>query len=248
MRRPPTCARASTGWRTSSRGMRFSPLLIMAGLSIGCGGRAGDEAAYRTPEAPSGDSTTPVITLTTFAYQCADSTYVVAKFRPQDDLTLFLPSGTVRLYHQPSASGARYADSTVAFWSKGREATIEYADGRRIECLEDRRQSVIEDAKLRGADYWAVGNEPGWTLELFSDSIAFVTAYGTERYRFITPAPEVDGENHRTIYRARTAAHDLTITISYGRCRDSMSGESFEGTVELLFDGTALRGCGQALH
>ena len=103
-------------------------------------------------------------------------------------------------------------------------------------------------AKLRGADYWAVGNEPAWMLELFADSIRFVTAYGTELYRFATPSPDVDRENRQAVYRARSEGHDLTVTISYGPCSDSMSGESFEGTVELLFDGTALRGCGQALH
>jgi len=222
------------------------PLLIPVVLLLGCTERS--EPPGRTLDTPSDDSSRPVITRTAFAYQCDDGTYVVAKLGARDGMTLFLPGGTVRLPHVPSGSGTRYADGGLAFWSHGRKATIEYADDRHVECVENRRRSVIEDAKLRGADYWAVGNEPGWTLELFSDSIRFVTAYGTDHYGFSTPEPEVDREGRRAIYRARDSDHALTITITSGGCSDSMSGESFEGTVELSFDGTALRGCGQALH
>jgi uncharacterized membrane protein len=230
----------------TSGNMRIFSLLLLVGIHFGCG--TGADTADRTSGVPSGDSTPPRIALTAFAYECIDDTYVVAKFDEQESMTLFLSTGTVRLAREPSASGVLHANSTVVFWSKGRDATIEYTDGRRVECVENRRQSWIEDAKLRGADYRATGNEPGWTLELFSDSIRFVTAYGTELYSFTTPAPEVDQQNRRTIYRTSSAEHGLTVTITYGICSDDMSGESFESTVELLFDGSALRGCGQALH
>ena len=230
----------------ASRNLRLSSLFLVASIHFGC--VAGGDTADRTPDVPAGDSTPPRISLTAFAYECVDDTYLVAKLDNQDRMTLFWSTGTVRLIRDPSASGVRHANSTVVFWSKGRDATIEYADGRRVKCQENRRRSWIEDAKLRGADYRATGNEPGWSLELFPDSIRFVTAYGTELYSFTTPAPEVDQQNRRTVYRTRAGEHDLTVTITYGSCSDDMSGESFESTVELVFDGAVLRGCGQALH
>jgi uncharacterized membrane protein len=229
-----------------SRYSQSFSVLFLAGVHFACMG--GGDTTDRQSNVPLGDSTPSRVTLTAFAYECVDDTYVVAKLDDQEDMTLFLSTGTVRLARKPSASGVRHANSAVVFWSKGRNAIIEYADGRRVDCVENRRQSWVEDAKLRGADYRATGNEPGWTLELFPDSIRFVTAYGTELYSFPTPVADVDREGGRTFYRTSGAEHDLTVTITHARCSDDMSGESFEGTVELLFDGTALRGCGQALH
>lgn len=186
--------------------------------------------------------------LTTFSYACDDGTTAVANHRDKGDLYLLLPGNTVLLQHLPSASGARYGDGSVSYWSKGREATIQREDGSTSRCVEQRHLSIIEDAKLRGADYWARGNEPGWTLEIAWDSIRFVAAYATEHYRFATPAPAVDTSEKRASYRASADDHMLTVTITYVRCGDSMSDEEFEGTVELQFDDTILRGCGQALH
>jgi len=186
--------------------------------------------------------------LTTFSYACDDGTAVVANHTDEGDVYLFLPGNSVHLPHVPSGSGTRYSDGDITYWSTGREATIKRADGSVSRCEEQRRLSIIEDAKLRGADYWARGNEPGWMLEIAWDSIRFVTAYASEHYRFATPAPAVDTGEKRATYRASADDHTLTVTIAYGRCRDSMSGEEFEGTVEIRFDDYNLRGCGQALH
>ena len=186
--------------------------------------------------------------LTTFSFACDDGTKVVANHRDEGYVYLFLPGNAVRLAHVPTGSGARYSDGAITYWSKGRVATIERADESTTRCEEQRRLSIIEDAKLRGADYWARGNEPGWMLEIAWDSIQFVTGYAAEHYRFATPEPVVDTSEKRTTYRALADDHTLTVTIAYFRCGDSMSDEEFEGTVELQFDGQKLRGCGQALH
>ena len=219
-------------------------LLAIAATVVGCA----SSAEHDTPAALAERSVDDIPQLTTFSYACDDGTAVVASHRDNRDVVLFLPGNTVRLSYIPSGSGARYTDGTVTYWSKGRVATIELADGSATRCLERRRLSIIEDAKLRGADYWATGNEPGWTLEIAWDSIRFVTAYATEHYRFGTPAPAVDTAEKRTTYRASADDHTLTVTITYVRCGDSMSDEEFEGTVELQFDNTILRGCGQVLH
>ena len=186
--------------------------------------------------------------LTTFSYACDDGTMVVANHTDEGDVYLFLPGNTVHLPHVPSGSGTRYSDGDITYMSKAREAIIERTNGSETRCQEQRRLSIIEDAKLRGADYWARGNEPGWMLEIAWDSIRFVTAYTTEHYRFATPAPAVDTSERRTTYRASADDHTLTVTLAYGRCRDSMSDEEFKGAVEIQFDGQKLRGCGQALH
>ena len=58
-------------------------------------------------------------------------------------------------------------------------------DGETIRgCTEDRYESIWEDAKLSGVDFRAVGNEPGWVLEIRdSESIRFEYDYGQSEER-----------------------------------------------------------------
>jgi len=103
-------------------------------------------------------------------------------------------------------------------------------------------------AKLGGADFRAVGNEPGWSLTIAHDSIVLVTDYGETRLAFPSPPVEELPQGRRSVYRARSPGHTLEVVLEAGGCRDSMSGDAFETTVTLTLDGRALRGCGRALH
>ena len=132
--------------------------------------------------------------------------------------------------------------------SKGREALIEVGAAGSRRCTENRRRSVIEDAKLRGADFWATGNEPGWTLEIDWQTILFVTNYGQDSYRFGRPDPDVDQSRETTAYTARDGGHGITVRLTAVACTDSMSGEAFETTVQITLDGRVYQGCGQPLH
>jgi membrane-bound inhibitor of C-type lysozyme len=178
-------------------------------------------------EAPSGNGTPGAVRARpteriTMAYVCDSGVSFVATVR-RDTAWAFLPSGTVSLPHVESASGARYSDGRTTLWMKGEEATLETPAGTVQGCVNDRARAAWEHAKLGGADFRAVGNEPGWSLTIVHDSIVLVTDYGETR-------------------------HTLEVVIEAGGCRDSMSGDAFETTVTLTLDGRALRGCGRALH
>lgn len=187
--------------------------------------------------------------LRTFAYNCDDSTYVVASLdRATDGLWFFLPGQTVCLPHVAAASGAKYSDGTITFWMKGSEALLEVADGRTVRCTENRRESWFEDAKLRGMDFRAVGNEPGWTLELGPERSALVTDYGNTRFEFATPAPEVDAEGRTAVYRATVDGTDIVIRTTLEPCMDSMDGSQYSHRVEIQVRDERLLGCGRGLH
>jgi len=79
-----------------------------------------------------------------------------------------------------AASGAHYAAGNVSVWNKGREATLDL-EGRVSRCVENRPRSILEDARDRGVELRGTGNEPGWVLELFTDRMVFIDAYGTRR-------------------------------------------------------------------
>ncbi len=184
----------------------------------------------------------------TYVYECSDGTRFTARIEGEK-IWLFLPNQTLSLPHVPSGSGAKYREGVIMFWSKGDEAMLEVGKKRHVHCKNNRAEAIWEDAKLRGVDFRAVGNEPGWHLELTAgEKVVFVGDYGTTRQEFATPEPIIDQSTRSTTYRIQDGKHDLVILIQGQGCHDSMSGDPFETTVTVILDGKKYRGCGKALH
>jgi putative lipoprotein len=184
----------------------------------------------------------------TYVYECADGYRFIARHQNQT-VWLFLPDKTIILPQVPSGSGAKYSEGLFTFWSKGHEALLEIEDVKHLKCKNNRMKAIWEDAKLRGVDYRAVGNEPGWNLEIMnSKKIVFVSNSGQERYAFTTTEPSTDKQTRTTVYTAQNDKHELSVVIVGRRCRDTMSGEVFETTVTVILDAKKYQGCGKALH
>jgi putative lipoprotein len=186
----------------------------------------------------------------TFFFECNGMEFT-ARHDPRG-IFLFLPAGTLLLPETPAASGAKYTDGRATFWSKGEEALLE-VDGKAYpNCRNNRKQAVWEDAKLNGVDFRAVGNEPGWYLEIYDkgtpEKLDFIGDYGQAYYTFPSVQRETLGSPERTRYLARIGGHQLEVTLEKGPCRDSMSGEAFETTVTVKLDHRSYRGCGKPLH
>lgn len=109
--------------------------------------------------------------------------------------------------------------------------------------------AIWEHAKLNGVDFRAVGNEPGWYLEIRNgDKIVFISDYGTSRYEFAASEPLTDQKKHTNIYQTDAGGKNLRVVIEGRQCRDTMSGEYFETTVRVRLDQKKYQGCGRALH
>jgi len=184
----------------------------------------------------------------TYVYECNENYSFVARIEVEK-AWLFLPKKTVPLSHVPSASGAKYSDGQITFWSKGDEAFIEDGQETHRNCRNNRARAIWEHAKLGGVDFRAVGNEPGWYLELKKGgNSVFVADYGQRRFEFAAPAPMIDQQGRVATYRVQANEHELIIVLQGQRCRDSMSGEPFETTVTVILDDREYRGCGRPLH
>jgi uncharacterized membrane protein len=184
---------------------------------------------------------------TTLVYECADGLSFVAALR-SDTAWVFLSSGSAALPHVPASSGARYAAGDAVLWMKGKEATLELSGSEAHSCRNNRRRAVWEHAKLSGVAFRAIGNEPGWHVEISADSIRLVSDYGERRTAFPTPEPRTDTALSRTVYRTVSAGDTLEIVLELRPCRDTMSGEAFATSVTLVLGDRTLRGCGRALH
>ena len=64
-------------------------------------------------------------------------------------VALDLHAGTRRLEQTASASGVRYEDAAIIFWTKGSTASFERKGSSPVQCTELRDESVREDARLQ---------------------------------------------------------------------------------------------------
>lgn len=179
-------------------------------------------------------------------YDCEGTRTVVEQTSPEE-IQLRLPSRQVSLPRVRSASGAKYALAGTVFWSRGPIALLELPDSDAAQCEEDRPSSLREDARLRGVHYRGLGSEPGFSIEIGPEDIAFEYDYGAKKLVFPLEEPRVDDRGQRT-YDQTTSAHHLRVAIEDGVCLDSMTGDAFETTVEVTLDGRTFRGCGDALR
>jgi uncharacterized membrane protein len=147
------------------------------------------------------------------------------------------------------ASGERYEHAGITARSKGEAAMFEIDDIRVTECELNRRESIWEAAKLNGVDFRAVGNEPGWVLEISERTkLLFRYDYDASLIEAIASDINPDPEARETVFTAGTASGLLVITLRGQICSDTMIDESYETAVSIELGDRSFLGCGRALH
>lgn len=195
------------------------------------------------------DSKTPsadVTTIQTSAWDCDRIGYLVTSPGQEQDMWVFLPDKTSQLHASTSGNSPDFGSTDLGISFQNDTATVSI-DGNTDSCRKNYRASIWEEAKLRGVDFRAIGNEPPWQLEIGPDSIVLKTGYesSAQAYPLVNPTSE---SQQSSLYRTHTDNRQLTVLISAGHCADSMSGEEFASTVVVRGDGLELTGCGRPLH
>ena len=212
--------------------------MVLALSSVACGPPSA-EAPTLLPAADR--RVLPVLPLTT-RFDCAGG-IVTATFH-ENRAVLDVAARTLTLPHVMAASGARYTDGMSTFWSKGRGATFE-TDGRTVACMpvSDPWQQAME----RGIEFRAVGQEPGWVLEI-DDGARMHLLYDYAEHEVTMPAPPPVRTDVSTTYEAATPMHRLRVVVEARPCADAMSGDASPVTVAVVIDGRTLGGCGRFLN
>jgi putative lipoprotein len=166
-----------------------------------------------------------------------------------DSARLVRPADGRLLQREVAASGVKYTAKGMLVWSKGDEALIEI-DGRRYRgCRNNRAKAAWEQARIDGADFRALGNEPGWILEIDEDTgVTFVTDYGQTRHRFDRPSRHGSPTQGRIQYIAPGHDGEIVIVLTTATCLDDMSGEPFPVKADVRFGDRGYRGCGRMLR
>jgi putative lipoprotein len=180
----------------------------------------------------------------TLVYECADYEFV-ARLGP-GEMAVWLADRYLVLSQVRAASGVKFQEGDTEFWMKGEEASL-LLDGQRFTgCQLNHARAPWEDARRRGVDFRAVGNEPGWQLEIQSGrQLLFVGDYGMQRLLLADPGVQRIGG--RRVYHAVEQGGDLRVEITDQTCHDSMQGEAFPAAVLLHLNGVEYRGCGRDL-
>lgn len=103
------------------------------------------------------------------------------------------------------------------------------------------------NARERGIDFRAVGQEPGWYVEVDHEKgLRLIYDYGEQQVVVASPL-QPSGRDGTTMYAGAAGGHQVEVAIENTACRDTMSGEPYPQTVTVNVDGRALRGCGRPL-
>jgi uncharacterized membrane protein len=106
------------------------------------------------------------------------------------------------------------------------------------------------DRKKRGVDFFGVGQEPGWMIEIDEGTRLYLLAnYAEDTVDVVAPAPAIDpAVPGRRVYRTEGDGHTVEVTIEPRPCSDAMSGKRYAETVLLTLDGKSYDGCGRRVQ
>lgn len=104
-----------------------------------------------------------------------------------------------------------------------------------------------ESARAAGVDFRAVGQEPGWMVDIYTQGrIVAMMDYGQTLVEF-PAATLTNPAEGATRYETQAHGHTLRITSRRTPCEDAMSGAPYPVAVEMVFDGRTLNGCGKSV-
>ncbi len=167
-------------------------------------------------------------------YRCGTVTAVLRQLG--DGASLAVNDRSWALRPEPVASGVKRVavdDERTVLWTKGEAALLEIAGVRQAECR------LLSEDKV---EFRAVGNEPGWRLDVTARALVLLTDGGDTR--IVAPGPLVEARAGLRHYRADSAEGEMSVTVVERLCVDSMSGMPHPAAVELSWQGQTLRGCG----
>lgn len=225
-------------------------LTVLACSTSRPAGKSGPPTEGSPPpaERPRAGATPAPLHAGTTVYACSDS--VRFSIRPSgDSVVLSLPDRTAALPRVEAASGAKYAAGGVVFWVKGAEASLETGGASHTGCRGRAAGDPWEEAALMGVEFRAVGQEPGWALDLAEGRwIRYVGDYGATRAYAASPRQVRGATEGSVVYDAEPEGRALRVEIRQAPCRDAMSGQSFTHVVTVRLDTSTVKGCGRMTH
>ncbi len=159
------------------------------------------------------------------------------------------PQGLLELPRDPGAKTETYSNGRATLVLEDGKARFGRGKALPAACKLGSEVSPWDAARLSGISFRALGNEPGWVMEIREgEGVRLVTNYGETRRALTYAAPQLDKKRSRAVYRVDDAQGPVEITVETRACTDSMSGERFPARVSVRVGTETLQGCGRALR
>ena len=85
-------------------------------------------------------------------------------------------------------------------------------------------------------------------MEITDKEMIFTTDNSQKNYSFLINQHQSEIGGRNVIYNSSDGTNNITTRILGKTCSDTISGQRFETGVEITFNDTTYRGCGQGLH
>lgn len=222
----------------------FGTCFLLACLA-GCAANTPEEApapAQRVQPAPRPPEIGAAATL--LGWRCEDGSTLHTRYESSSGaLAVGLARERFVLQADRREAGASWSRDSTRVEVDGDVAV--FAQGARA--LRCRRAPDLTSA-LRAASLGAVfrgqGNEPGWSVDVYPERLAWVGAWGGDRRAFSDVS--VSGSAAAVRWQGRAGAHHLTVDVRYEHCVDD-GDRSFPARVEATLDDQSFVGCGGPL-
>lgn len=179
-------------------------------------------------------------------FQCGDLAVGATFDEANGNARLSWSGQRLDLPNVTAASGARYADDAGnEFWTRGMdEARLTLAGQQPRNCVRADRSSPWDIAADKGVQFRAVGQEPGWLVEVREglDGEPALTAHLDYGQRLL----EATGLDRTGDGFSGQAADGTPVSLAVEErdCSDPMSGEQFKAGASLTVGGQEYQGCG----
>lgn len=229
--------------------MRHKPLIVLClTVALAACKPAAEPVAPAAPAAPPAPAEPVAENAAPFNFQCGDERIAARFDNVAGNVTLSIGGQPLVLPQAVAASGARYADDKGnEFWNKGNNATLTLAGKPAVECAQTELASPWDQARERGVGFRAVGQEPGWFVEVGqgeTPDMHLTLDNGTRQLQVLQAQPLADGAGFNGKTKDGVA---VELRVAHEACADVMSGEAFETSAQLKVDDQSLNGCGRFL-
>lgn len=142
----------------------------------------------------------------------------------------------ISLYKDQLAIGQyKWKRDTLAYVQNNKEYSL-----KRLTSASE--NDVWKNKKKEGIEFFGVGNEPFWNIEIDKKNIAFHLAEWEKPVRFKYSQPLISTDS--ITYNTSNAAASVQLTIYNMFCSDGMSDFIYNNKVKLVYNGTIYEGCG----
>jgi uncharacterized membrane protein len=128
------------------------------------------------------------------------------------------------------------------------ESTEQLAQKIESTSLDSSFTALMQRKKAESVDFFAIGQEPGWSLDIDSTNLIRFTSYAMPAINSPWIAPTT--KENTTTYTTSTESATMEISIVQGSCADVMSGQLYTHAVTVRIkrgtdkDFKTFKGCG----